>query len=88
VQAAVRAGLALLGIDPLEVANEGVMLIAIPTVHADALIQRLQQHPLGVFATQVGRVVETSRSPLVMTTTIGGERSVPWPEALGLPRIC
>jgi hydrogenase expression/formation protein HypE len=88
VQAAVRSGLALLGIDPLEVANEGVMLIAIPGVHADALIQRLQQHPLGVFATQVGRVVATSRTPLVMTTAIGGERSVPWPEALGLPRIC
>jgi hydrogenase expression/formation protein HypE len=88
VQAAVRSGLALLGIDPLEVANEGVMLIAIPGAHAAALIERLQHHPLGVVATQVGWVVAPSRTPLVMSTAIGGERIVPWPEALGLPRIC
>lgn len=88
VQPAVRSGLSLLGIDPLEVANEGVMLITLPENHVYSLITNLHRHKLGKFATRVGRAVESSRTPLLMNTSIGGERIVPWPEALNLPRIC
>lgn len=88
IEPAVRSGLALLGIDPLEVANEGVMLITVPEDHADALIARLRHHKLGRFATRVGHAVAASKTPLILSTKIGGERMVPWPEALNLPRIC
>lgn len=88
IQSAVRSGLSLLGIDPLEVANEGVMLIVLPENQVDQLITNLHRHRLGKFAARVGCSVEASRTPLVMTTTIGGERIIPWPEALNLPRIC
>ncbi len=88
IQPAVRSGLSLLGIDPLEVANEGVMLVTIPQDHAKELLTSLKRHPLGKFAAQVGIAVESSRTPVVMTTAIGGKRIITWPEALNLPRIC
>jgi hydrogenase expression/formation protein HypE len=88
IQRAVRSGLSLLGIDPLEVANEGVMLITVPETHVDQLIMNLHSHPLGRSAVKVGQTVNTSDTPLVLKTTVGGERIINWPEALNLPRIC
>ncbi len=84
----VRAGLTFLGIDPLEVANEGVMLLVVPADQAERLRDRLKAHPQGERAAIVGTVVERGLAPLVVRTEVGGRRAPPWPEALALPRIC
>ncbi|PWU20303.1 MAG: hydrogenase expression/formation protein HypE [Bdellovibrio sp.] len=92
-QPAVRAGLELLGLDLLEVANEGVMLLFVPEAESAAVVERLRMHPLGQAAVVVGKVrpsrpASAVQAPLVMVTALGGRRVVPWPEALNLPRIC
>jgi hydrogenase expression/formation protein HypE len=84
----VKAGLTLLGIDPMEVANEGVMLISVAHDQAERTLALLRRHTLGANATIVGRVKPESDVPVVLVTALGGRRFVPWPEALNLPRIC
>ena len=88
VEPAVQAGLSMLGIDALEVANEGVMLVVIAQEYAGNFVHQLRQHPLGKDAALIGYATERSQSAVNMTTAIGGRRVVPWPEALNLPRIC
>ncbi|MBN8540274.1 MAG: hydrogenase expression/formation protein HypE [Deltaproteobacteria bacterium] len=84
----VRAGLEILGLDPLEVANEGVMLIFASQDDAGQLVSRLQQHPLGRQARIIGSVKPKGEFPLTLKTALGGHRLAPWPEGLNLPRIC
>jgi len=87
-RAEVRAGLDLLGIDLLEVANEGVMLMAVEANSAQEVLSQLRASPLGSEATVIGETTLLNNAPLVMRTKMGGKRLVAWPEALNLPRIC
>ena len=84
----VKIGLNLLGLDPLETANEGVMLMIVRRDQAENLVRQIRQHPDGKQAAVIGRVTPLSTSKLVLNTSVGGRRRVPWPEALNLPRIC
>jgi hydrogenase expression/formation protein HypE len=84
----VRAGLDLLGLCPLEVANEGVMVVIVGAQGRSELIKSLREHPDGISACVVGRVVESGPWALTMNTAVGGRRPVSWPEAMSLPRIC
>jgi hydrogenase expression/formation protein HypE len=84
----VRTGLSLLGLDVLETANEGVMLLIVDALQADNLLQEIRQHADGNKAARIGSVTPASDFRLILRTVIGGQRRVPWPEALNLPRIC
>ncbi len=88
IRAEVKAGLELLGIDPLEVANEGVMLMAVAADSVEEVLSRLRVSPLGREACVIGETTISSKTPLIMRTKLGGQRLVAWPEALNLPRIC
>lgn len=88
VRPAVRAGCELLGLDPLELANEGKLLGFVPAERADDALAALRAHPLGAEAAIVGRV-EAAPVPLVwLQTRIGGRRLVARPVGEQLPRIC
>jgi hydrogenase expression/formation protein HypE len=85
---AVRAGLEILGLDPIDVANEGVMVIFAESSDTDSILQQLRLHPLGRHALSIGRVIEKQSHAVTLKTQIGGRRGVAWNEGLSLPRIC
>jgi hydrogenase expression/formation protein HypE len=88
VRPAVAAACELLGLDPLNVANEGKLVaIAAPEV-AVSLLAAMRTHPLGRDATDIGQVVEDDHRFVQMTTSFGGGRIVDWLSGEQLPRIC
>jgi hydrogenase expression/formation protein HypE len=85
---AVQAACEMLGLDPLYVANEGVLVALVPAVLADATLEALRSHPLGAEAAVVGRVVAGHPGLVSMSTAIGGNRIVDLLPGDQLPRIC
>jgi hydrogenase expression/formation protein HypE len=77
----------VLGIDPLEVANEGKVVFAVPEGDAEAVLDALQRHPQGRDAAIVGAVVEDHPGDVVMDTGVG-RRFLSEPVSDPLPRIC
>jgi hydrogenase expression/formation protein HypE len=86
VSDAARAASELLGIDPLNVANEGKALIGVRAASVDAVMAALLAHPLGRRAAVIGRVYEGK--PSVILDTGVGRRLLVEPEGEPLPRIC
>ncbi len=88
VRPEVAAACELLGLDPLNVANEG-RLVAIAAPDAAApLLEAMRAHPLGGAAVRIGEVVEDADRFVQMTTAFGGGRIVDWLAGEQLPRIC
>ena len=77
----------VLGIDPLEVANEGKVVFTAPEGEAEAVLDALQSHPQGRDAAIVGAVVEDHPGDVVMDTGVG-RRFLSEPVSDPLPRIC
>ncbi|MEA3248054.1 MAG: hydrogenase expression/formation protein HypE [Gemmatimonadota bacterium] len=84
----VRATCEMLGLDPLYVANEGVMLAIVPDAVADAVVDVLRAHPLGAQALRIGRVVAQPSRTVFVRTGLGGTRIVDLLPGDQLPRIC
>jgi hydrogenase expression/formation protein HypE len=84
----VRAACEVLGLDPLYVANEGILLAFVPQADADAALRALHSHPLGVDALQIGRVVLRHPGVVALRTSLGGTRIVDLLPGDQLPRIC
>jgi hydrogenase expression/formation protein HypE len=79
---------AMLGLDPLYVANEGKVVAFVPREHADAVLAAMRAHPLGRGAAIIGECVTDHPTMVVATTTFGGTRVVDTPLGEQLPRIC
>lgn len=86
IRRSVRSAAGLLGIDPLQVANEGKVVMGVPPGEADAVLSALRSHPLGADAAIIGTVTEGSR--VVMATAAGGERFIETPLGDPVPRVC
>lgn len=84
----VHAACELLGLDPLNVANEGKLVCICPREHADELVQVMKAHPLGKEAAVIGEVLEDEDKLVQMQTRFGGRRLVDWIAGEQLPRIC
>jgi len=82
----VRSAAAMLGIDPLEVANEGKVVMGVPPSSVDAILAALRSHKYGKDAAVVGTV--TKGAHVIMETTIGGERFIEPPVGDPVPRVC
>jgi hydrogenase expression/formation protein HypE len=82
----VRSASDMLGIDPLEVANEGKIVMAVAPGDAEAILSALRTHRYGREAAIVGTVVEGDR--VIMRTRIGGERFIEPPLGDPVPRVC
>jgi hydrogenase expression/formation protein HypE len=76
----------LLGIDPLNVANEGKAVIGVRPWAVNAVLAALQAHPRGRHAAVIGRAVD-GRPSVVLDTGVG-RRLLVEPEGEPLPRIC
>ncbi len=86
VRPAVRGLCELLGLDPLNFANEGKLLIGVERQAAEAVLEKLRAHPSGKEAAIIGEVVE--RKGVRLTGLYGVKRTLDLPHAEPLPRIC
>ena len=84
----VRAVSNLLGLNPLEVANEGVFVAIVAREAEINALEALHGHPLGKSARCVGHVTAANPGSVEMITRIGGRRRLDLPRGLLLPRIC
>ena len=88
VRSAVKGACDLLGLDPLNVANEGTLVIFCPADEAGGVLSAMRSHPFGRSAAVIGEVCEEPRGTVLLASTIGGERIVDMPTGEDLPRIC
>jgi len=88
VTPAVRGVCAILGLDPLFVANEGKLLAFVAPEAAEQVLARMRRHPLGGNAAIIGQVEEAPAGKVRMETAIGGMRAVEMLAGEQLPRIC
>lgn len=84
----VRAACEVLGLDPLYVANEGILLAFVPAGDAERVLVALRSHPLGAGALQIGRVIAGHPGVVALRTSLGGTRIVDLLPGDQLPRIC
>ncbi|NQT91196.1 MAG: hydrogenase expression/formation protein HypE [Lentisphaerae bacterium] len=88
VREEVRGACAILGLDPLNVANEGKALAVVPAGDAEEVISSLRSDPAGVGAVAIGVVTAEDDGLVILETGVGGERIVTVPAGEDLPRIC
>jgi len=77
----------MLGIDPLEIGNEGKVVIAVVKEKADNVLSVMRKHPLGKNAAIIGEAADNVKG-VVLQTTIGGKRILHKPLGDPVPRIC
>jgi hydrogenase expression/formation protein HypE len=84
----VAAACELLGLDPLNCANEGKLVAFCPAEDAERLLEAMRRHPLGHGAAIIGKVTRDPMHLVTMRTAFGGTRIVDWIAGEQLPRIC
>lgn len=84
----VRAASEMLGLDPLYIANEGVVLVIVPQEYSDKALAILRKFREGEQATIIGYVTESGNPIVKMKTLYGGHRIVSMLNGDQLPRIC
>jgi hydrogenase expression/formation protein HypE len=85
---AVASVCAILGLDPLFVANEGKLLAFVEPAAADAALAVMQAHEFGRQAAIIGEVTAHADGRVRLNTAIGGLRAVEMLAGEQLPRIC
>jgi hydrogenase expression/formation protein HypE len=88
VRDAVRGACELLGLDPLDIANEGQFLAVIAPDYADRAIEALAHVPGGHEARIIGELREQPAGTVLATARYGGSRVVDMLVGDPLPRIC
>lgn len=86
VKPAVRGICELLGLDTLNFANEGKLLLAVSAREEETVLNLLHAHPLGVDAATIGEV--TVHPQVCLRGALGVSRQLMLPWAEPLPRIC
>jgi len=84
----VKGACGLLGLDPLYVANEGILIAILDSQNADALVAAMKNHPFGRSAVIIGDVIEAPSGMVLLETSIGGSRIIDMLPGEQLPRIC
>ncbi|MDH5202985.1 MAG: hydrogenase expression/formation protein HypE, partial [Nitrospirota bacterium] len=88
VPSGVRGACDLLGLDPLYVANEGILVAVVKFDVADIIVSTMRNHPLGKESRIIGTVREEPAGTVLLKTHIGGTRIVEMLSGDQLPRIC
>lgn len=87
VRQEVRGAGAMLGLDPLYLANEGKFLAIVAREQAARALDILQQHPLGREAAVIGEVA-AGQGNVYLKTSLGGTKRLNMLAGAPLPRIC
>ena len=88
VKPVVAAACELLGLDPLNVANEGKLIAICASADAPKLLAAMRAHPLGHDAALIGELTADAHHFVQLSTAFGGRRIVDWLASDQLPRIC
>ena len=88
ISGTVKAASDLLGLNPLEIANEGVMIAVTAAEAAPEALSLLRSFEIGREACQVGEVSIRNPGRVILETAVGGRRILDLPRGLLLPRIC
>ncbi len=88
VRPGVQGACDLLGLDPLYVANEGILLAVVAPHIADEVIRAMQETVAGAEAAIIGEVAEQPKQMVLLRTRIGGSRIIDMITGEQLPRIC
>ncbi len=84
----VRGACELLGLDPLYVANEGILVAIVSPDIVKTLMKVMRKHSLGKETTLIGEVQNAPAGMVLLKTSIGGTRIVEMLSGDQLPRIC
>ncbi len=83
----VRSACDMLGIDPLEIGNEGKVVFGVVKEKAEDVLKVIKKHPLGKNASIIGHATDKIKG-VVLETTVGGKRNLHKPIGDPVPRIC
>jgi hydrogenase expression/formation protein HypE len=83
----VRAACEMLGLDPLEVGNEGKIIVGTVPAKAEQVLQFLKQTSEGKNAEIIGEATKEFNG-VAMQTVVGGKRIIARPVGDPVPRIC
>lgn len=83
----VSAACELLGLDIMQIANEGVMLFAVPRDYAEAVVQALRKERYGEHACIIGEAIKGTGN-VYAVSELGTKRIIRMPVGELLPRIC
>jgi hydrogenase expression/formation protein HypE len=88
VPSGVKGACGLLGLDPLFIANEGILIAVVDDTSADAVLHAMKKHDHGRFAAVIGEVNDSPKGTVLFETEIGGTRIIDMLQGEQLPRIC
>jgi len=77
----------MLGIDPLEVGNEGKIIIGVLAEKAEEVLERLRETKEGKNAQIIGEATDQFKE-VALQTVVGGKRILTPPIGDPIPRIC
>ncbi|MDO9287983.1 MAG: hydrogenase expression/formation protein HypE, partial [Thermodesulfovibrionales bacterium] len=84
----VRGAAELLGLDPLYIANEGILVAFVKGDDAEPLLEVIRKNTFGRGSNIIGEVVELPSGKVFLKTKIGGTRLIDMLSGEQLPRIC
>ncbi len=88
VHDAVQAACAFLGLDPLQVANEGRLVAIVAAQYAQDILAAMRATAAGAGAAIIGSVSNRHPGVVTMRTPLGANRVLDRPLGEQLPRIC
>ena len=86
INQSIQAAAEMLGIDVLEVANEGKAIVGVEADSAEAMLNAIKKTKYGTNAAIIGEV--RTGKKVLMTTRIGGTRYIDAPLGDPVPRVC
>ncbi|WP_230375623.1 hydrogenase expression/formation protein HypE [Methanolobus vulcani] len=88
VNMAVSTACEMLGLNPLEIANEGKAVIGVRPEYAEQVLELLKSHKYGQNARIVGKAVSEHKGKVLLRTSIGSLRQLGMPVGDPIPRVC
>jgi len=88
IKPAVKAASEMLGIDPLQITNEGKAIIGANPEYCDDVLTAVRKTKYGKDACIIGEVIADHRGGVILRTMVGGHRIIEAPVGDPAPRIC
>ena len=78
----------MLGINPMEVACEGRVLMSVDPKKSESILNEIKTTRIGSEAKVIGEVIQDHKGKVVLETEIGGKRYLERPTGDPVPRVC
>jgi hydrogenase expression/formation protein HypE len=88
IPSGVKGACSLLGLDPLYVANEGILIAVVEHTVADMVVAAMRDHEHGRSSAIIGQAAANPEGKVLLETAIGGSRIMDMLQGEQLPRIC